>query len=189
MNPISTRTAQTAATLAFATAIPAAAPAAELPAVPGDPLIVSCAELGIAEQACDREVVTEDRIRAMLVAGPLTRAAMAPLLEAQVFGPRGALPAPPEVDAPAEGEMPPVFMSVFDLKAYGEMMAAGVSRTVVVEDLGVEVTVPVIDCRYAICLPAGMTGGPAFVDWEEVEMPEMPMEHEIPGAEQAPAAE
>jgi hypothetical protein len=65
-------------------------------------------------------------------------------------------------------------------------MAAGVSRTVVVEDLGVEVTVPVIDCRYAICLPAGITGGPGFVDWEQVEMPEMPP---MPEMHEAPAAE
>ena len=180
MKPITTRTAWIIAALAGAAAIPAAVFAADLPDVPGDPLTVTCAELGIPEQACDPEVVTEDQIRAMLVSGPLTGAAMAPLMEAQVFGPRGALPTPPEVDAPAEGEMPPVFMPVFDVETYSEMMAAGVSRTVVVEDLGVEVTVPVIDCRYAICLPAGMTGGPAFVDWEQLEMPEM---HEALAAE------
>jgi hypothetical protein len=189
MKPITTRTARIAAALACAAAIPAAVHAAELPEVPGDPLTVTCAELGIPEQACDPEVVAEDQIRAMLVAGPLTGAAMAPLMEAQVFGPRGALPTPPEVEPPAEGDMPPVFVPVFDVETYGEMMAAGVSRTVVVEDLGVEVTVPVIDCRYAICLPAGMTGGPGFVDWEQLEMPEMPPMPEMHAAPEAQADE
>ncbi len=179
MTPITTRTARIAAALACA-ALPTAIHAADPPEIPGEPLTVTCAELGIPEQACDPEVVTEDQIRAMLVAGPLTGAAMAPLMEAGVFGHRGALPAPPEVAPPAEGEMPPMFMPVFDFEAYGSMMAAGVNRTVVVEDLGVEVTVPVIDCRFAICLPGGITGGPGFVDWEEVEMPEMPLMPEMP---------
>ena len=71
--------------------------------------------------------------------------------------------------------MPKMLMPSFDADSYAEMMAAGVSRTLVVEELGLEVTVPVIDCRFAICLPRGMTGGPAFVSWEEVEMPEMPV--------------
>ena len=71
-------------------------------------------------------------------------------------------------------------------QAYAAMLDAGISRTVVVEDLGVEVSVPVIDCRFAICLPAGMTGGPGFVDWEKLEMPEMPPMEEMP---EAPAAE
>ena len=179
-----TRAALAATALAFATASPAALHAADLPEVPSEPLTVTCAELGIAPDFCDAEKVGEDVIRGMLVSGPLLGAAMAPLMEAQVFGPYGALPAPPEVGAPAEGEMPPLFVPKFDTQAYGEMLAAGVTRTVVVEDLGVEVTVPVIDCRYAICLPAGMTGGPDFVDWEEVEMPEMPP---MPGMPEAPA--
>ena len=179
MTAIETRAAAIA--ILSAGALPAVA--GEAPEIPTDPLTVTCAELGIPEQACDPEVITEDQIRAMLVSGPLTGAAMAPLLEAGVFGPRGALPTPPEVDPPAEGEMPPVFMPVFDTGAYAGMLAAGVSRTVVVEDLGVEVSVPVIDCRYAICLPSGMTGGPGFVDWEQVEMPEMPEMPEAPAAQ------
>jgi hypothetical protein len=178
MTATETRIAVAAAAFAIS-AVPAALQAADLPEVPNEPLTVTCAELGIPEQACDPEMVTENQIRAMLVSGPLTGAAMAPLMEAQVFGPRGALPAPPELEPVEEGALPPMYMPVFDFDAYGEMMAAGVTRTVVVEDLGVEVTVPVIDCRYAICLPSGMTGGPAFVDWEEMEMPEMPM---MPGA-------
>lgn len=181
-----TRAAFTAATLSFA-ALPTALSAADLPQVPAEPLTVTCAELGIPEQACDPEMVSAEQIRAMLVAGPLTGAAMAPLMEAGIFGPMGALPPPPEVEAPAEGETAPMFMPVFDAETYGEMLAGGVSRTVVVEDLGVEVSVPVIDCRYAICLPRGLTGGPAFVDWEEVDMPEMPPMPEMPGMEQAPA--
>lgn len=159
-----------------------AARAADAPEIPGEPLTVTCAELGIPEQACDPEMITEEMIRAMLVSGPLTGAAMAPLMEAGVFGRRGALPAPPEVEAPAKGEMPPVFVPVFDAKAYAAMLASGVSRSVVLDDLGLEVTVPVIDCRFAICLPSGMTGGPGFVDWKEVERPEMPA---MPGADGA----
>ncbi len=182
MIPTATRAALAAATLALAT-LPASA---ETPEIPSDPLTVTCAALGIPEEYCDPEKVTADQVRAMLVSGPLTGAAMAPLMEAGVFGPRGALPAPPEVEPPAEGEMPPVFMPSFDVEAYGEMMTAGVSRTVVVEDLGVEVTVPVIDCRYAICLPGGITGGTGFVTWEQVEMPEMPHMAEMP---EVPAAE
>ena len=184
---ISTTTRAGLAAAAFTfSAMPAALQAADLPEVPDEPLTVTCAELGIAPDFCDAEKVGADVIRNMLVSGPLTGAAMAPLMEAQVFGPRGALPAPPEVEPPAEGEMPPLFVPVFDFDAYGEMMDAGVSRTVVVEDLGVEVTVPVIDCRFAICLPSGMTGGPGFVHWEQVEMPEMPP---MPAAPDAPADE
>ncbi len=186
MTSTTARAALSAAALCFSTVLPAATQAADLPEIPDEPLTVTCAELGIAPDFCDAEMIGEDVIRNMLVSGPLTGAAMAPLMEAQVFGPRGALSAPPEVEPPAEGEMPPVFMPVFDFDAYGEMMEAGVTRTVVVEDLGVEVTVPVIDCRFAICLPAGMTGGPSFVDWEEMEMPEMPP---MPGMPEAPAAE
>ena len=174
-----------AATVLTLAAMPAAMQAADLPEVPSEPLTVTCADIGIPPEICDGGQVGEDAVRGMLVAGPLTGAAMAPLMEAQVFGPRGALPAPPEVDAPAEGEMPPLFVPVFDTETYAEMMAAGVSRTVVVEDLGIEVTVPVIDCRYAICLPSGMTGGPGFVDWEQVEMPEMPPMPEMPDAPDA----
>ncbi|MCB1355782.1 MAG: hypothetical protein KDK53_04530 [Maritimibacter sp.] len=185
MKRMTTRTAGLAAALVLtAGALPAGA--GEAPEIPTDPLTVTCSELGIPEAACDPEVVTADQIRAMLVAGPLTGPAMAPLLEAGAFGPRGALPEPPEVDPPAEGEMPPVFVPVFDTAAYAAMLDAGISRTVVVEDLGVEVSVPVIDCRFAICLPAGMTGGPGFVDWEKLEMPEMPPMEEMP---EAPAAE
>lgn len=185
MLSMTTRAALTAAALCAIT-VPTGISAADLPDVPGEPLAVTCAELGIPEQACNPEVVTEDQIRAMLVAGPLTGAAMAPLMQAGIFGPRGALPAPPDVEAPAEGEMPPMFLPVFDAETYAELLAGGVSRTVVVEDLGIEVSVPVIDCRFAICLPGGMTGGPAFVDWEEVEMPELPPMPEMP---QAPAAQ
>jgi len=190
MTPKTTRIALAAAALAFST-IPAAMQAADLPEVPGDPLTVTCAELGIAPDFCTAETVTEDMLRGMLVSGPLLGAAMAPLMEAQVFGPRGALPMPPEVEAPAEGEKPPLFVPVFDHEAYAEMMAAGVSRTVVLDDLGLEVTVPVIDCRYAICLPAGMTGGPGFVDWEEVDMPDfppMPMMHDAPAEDEGAEA-
>ena len=176
-----------ATALSFA-AFPFATQAADLADVPNDPLTVTCEDLGILPDFCDAEFITEEAVRAMLVSGPLTGAAMAPLMEAQVFGRRGALPPPPDVEAPAEGEMPQVFLPVFDFEAYGEMMAGGVSRTVVVEDLGLEVTVPVIDCRYAICLPSGMTGGPAFVGWEEVDMPEMaPMPMMPEAAEETPA--
>ncbi|MCB1337221.1 MAG: hypothetical protein KDK10_07120 [Maritimibacter sp.] len=153
-----------------------AAPAlAELPEIPGDPITLSCEQLGIPAEYCEADKVDVDLLRQMLVAGPLTGAAMAPLMEAGVFGAPGALPPPPEMEAPAEGEMPKMLMPSFDADSYAEMMAAGVSRTLVVEELGLEVTVPVIDCRFAICLPRGMTGGPAFVSWEEVEMPEMPV--------------
>lgn len=183
------RTAGCAAALVLTAAGVLPAAAGEAPAIPTDPLTVTCAALGIPEAACDPEVVTADQIRAMLVAGPLTGPAMAPLLEAGAFGPRGALPAPPEVEPPVEGEMPPVFVPVFDTAAYAAMLEAGVGRTVVVEDLGVEVSVPVIDCRFAICLPAGMTGGPGFVDWEELEMPELPPQPEMPEMPEAPAAE
>ena len=189
MTRTTARTARLAAVLVLTAAGSLPAAAGEAPEIPSDPLTVSCAELGIPEAACDPEVVTEDQIRAMLVAGPLTGPAMAPLLEAGAFGPRGALPEPPEVDPPAEGEMPPVFVPVFDTAAYAAMLDAGVSRTVVVEDLGVEVSVPVIDCRFAICLPAGLTGGPGFVDWEELEMPDMPPMQATPETPEAPAAQ
>lgn len=168
------RAAAVATALAVIGASVGTAQAADAPDIPGDPLTVTCAELGIPEQACNTDMVTEDMIRAMLVAGPLTGAAMAPLMEAGAFGPPGALPPPPEMTPPAEGETPTMMVPTFDAAAYADMLAGGVTRTVVVEDLGLEVSVPVIDCRYAICLPRGVSGGPAFVDWDEVEMPPMP---------------
>ncbi|PIE08421.1 MAG: hypothetical protein CSA74_02970 [Rhodobacterales bacterium] len=149
--------------------------AADLPEVPSEPLTVTCADLGITPDFCKAGNITKDALRAMVLRGPLRGPAMAPLFEAGVIGRRGALPMRPEVEAPAEGEMPPMLMPVFDFEAYAEMMSQGLKRTVVLDDLGLEVTVPVVDCRFALCLPAGLSGGPAFVSWEEFERPEMPM--------------
>lgn len=185
MTPTICRPALAAAGLALA-ALAAAPAAAEMPEIPNDPITLSCDEIGIPPELCDPEKIDANALRQMLVAGPLTGTAMAPLMEAGVFGPPGALPPPPEMTPPAEGETPKVAVPSFDFDSYAEMMTGGVSRTLVVEDLGLEITVPVIDCRFAICLPRGLTGGPAFVSWDEVEMPQMPaMPMHAPDGEEA----
>ena len=186
MTSAAIRTALASAALAIASlGLPAAAGAADLPELPSDPLTLSCADLGIPPAACTPETVSKADVLQLILRGPALQAVMAPLMEAQVFGPPGALPPPP---AAAEGETAPEpVMPVFDAETYAAMLDAGVSRTVVVSDLGIELDIPVVDCRHAICLPPFLSGGPAFVDWEPVPMPEP--KDDLEKSEEAPAAE
>lgn len=184
MTSAAIRTALASTALALATfGLPAVATAADAPAIPTDPVNLTCADLGIPPAACTADTVSEADVLQMILHGPAIQAVMAPLMEAQVFGPPGALPPPPATE---EGAAPEPMMPVFDAESYTGMLDAGVSRKVVVSDLGMEFDIPVVDCRYTICLPRYMSGGPAFVDWEKVPMPEPKADTEK--TEEAPAA-
>ena len=54
------------------------------PRRPGDPITLSCEQLGIPAEYCEADKVDVDLLRQMLVAGPLTGAAMNP---ARYLGP------------------------------------------------------------------------------------------------------